>query len=56
MKNIILFFVFVFMGIQANAQEKPFKNFEVFQEGDFVFVLAPNFEQEFEVVKREFVS
>ena len=56
MKNIIIFLVFVFMGIQVNAQEKVFKNFEVVQEGDFVFVLVPNFEEEFEVVKQEIVT
>ena len=33
-----------------------FKNFEVVQKGDLVFVLAPNFEEEFEVVKQEFVA
>ena len=56
MKNVILIFVLVLMGIQLNAQEKPFKNFKVVQEGDLVFVLALNFEQEFEVVKQEFVA
>ena len=56
MKNVILFFALVFMGIQLNAQEKPFKNFEVFRKGDFVFVLAPNFEHEFEALKQEYLT
>ncbi|HJF69176.1 MAG TPA: hypothetical protein K8V05_00295 [Butyricimonas virosa] len=56
MKNVILFFALVFMGIQLNAQEKTFKNFEVCRRGDFVFVLAPNFEHEFEALKQEYLT
>ena len=52
MKNVLLFFVLLFLGIQLDAQEKPFKNFYV-QQGqyDVLFILPLDFEQKFEILK-----
>lgn len=57
MKNVLLFFVLLFLGIQLDAQEKPFKNFYV-QQGqyDVLFILPLDFEQKFEILKEEFLT